>query len=73
MNQITPEELAEKRQHSDTLEYHIGDYIGRAGLERQGENFLRGKDGVERIVVDAKGQLKDASDLESQLGGPERN
>jgi penicillin-binding protein 2 len=72
MNQITPEELADKRQHNDTLNYHLGDYVGRAGLERQWESFLRGKDGVERIVVDAKGQRKDASDLESLLGGPER-
>jgi penicillin-binding protein 2 len=72
MNQITPEELAEKRQHTDTLNYHLGDYVGRAGLERQWESFLRGKDGVERIVVDAKGQRKDAADLEALLGGPER-
>jgi penicillin-binding protein 2 len=73
MNQITPEELAEKRQRSDTLNYHLGDYVGRAGLERQWESFLRGKDGVERIVVDAKGQRKDAAELEALLGGPQRS
>ncbi len=73
MNQITPEELAEKRQHSDQLNYHLGDYVGRAGLERQFEGFLRGKDGVERIIVDAKGQRKDASELEALLGGPQRS
>lgn len=72
MNQIMPEELAEKRQRSDTLNYHLGDYVGRAGLERQWESFLRGKDGIERIVVDAKGQRKDASELEALLGGPQR-
>jgi penicillin-binding protein 2 len=72
MNQIAPEELAEKRQHDDTLNYHLGDYVGRAGMERQFESFLRGKDGVERIVVDAKGQRKDAQELEALLGGPQR-
>jgi penicillin-binding protein 2 len=72
MNQITPEELADKRQRADTLNYHLGDYIGRAGLERQWESFLRGKDGVERIVVDAKGQRKDSAELEALLGGPQR-
>lgn len=72
MNQITPEELADKRQRADTLNYHLGDYVGRAGLERQWESFLRGKDGVERIVVDAKGQRKDSVELESLLGGPQR-
>jgi penicillin-binding protein 2 len=72
MNQITPEELAEKRQRADALNYHLGDYVGRAGLERQWESFLRGKDGVERIVVDAKGQRKDTADLDALLGGPQR-
>ncbi len=72
MNQITPEELADKRQRADSLNYHLGDYIGRAGLERQWESFLRGKDGVERIVVDAKGQRKDGAELDSWLGGPQR-
>ena len=65
MNQITPEELADRRQRADSLNYHNGDYIGRAGLERQWESFLRGKDGVERIIVDAKGQRKDSAELES--------
>jgi penicillin-binding protein 2 len=72
MNQITPEELADKRQRADTLNYHLGDYVGRAGLERQWEPFLRGRDGVERIVVDAKGQRKEAGELEALLGGPQR-
>ena len=73
MNQITPEELADRRQRADTLNYHNGDYVGRAGLERQWESFLRGKDGVERIVVDAKGQRKDSAELEALLGGPQRS
>ena len=67
MNQITAEELAERREQG----YHNGDYVGRAGLERQWESFLRGKDGVERIVVDAKGQRKldlEAADLTAILG-----
>ena len=75
MNQITPEELADKRQRADTLNYHLGDYVGRAGLERQWESFLRGKDGVERIVVDAKGQRKVGAELEaldSLFGGRQR-
>ena len=59
MNQITRRgagRQAAARRHAG---YHLGDYVGRAGLERQWESFLRGKDGVERIVVDAKGQRKD--------------
>jgi penicillin-binding protein 2 len=53
-----------------------GDFIGRAGLERQWESFLRGKDGVERVVVDAKGQQKldiDSADLIGAVSGVVRD
>lgn len=72
MNQITPEELAQRRARADGLDYHLGDYVGRSGLERQWEPFLRGKDGLERVIVDAKGQRKELGDLEGLLGGPPR-
>jgi penicillin-binding protein 2 len=75
MNQISADELAERRGRADPLGYRPGDYIGRAGLERQWESFLRGKDGVERVIVDAKGQRKeglDVDDLEALIGAPER-
>ncbi len=71
MNEITAEELTEHREQG----YHNGDYVGRSGLERQWESFLRGKDGVERIVVDAKGQRKldlETSDLDAIIGAQRR-
>lgn len=69
LNQITADELADRREHG----YHAGDAIGRSGLERQWEPYLRGQDGRERIIVDAKGQRKlDADDLVDLLGGPQR-
>ena len=74
MNQISADELAERRERADSGGYHLGDNVGRAGLERQWESFLRGRDGVERIVVDAKGQRKDVdlSDIAEWLGGPQK-
>jgi penicillin-binding protein 2 len=63
MNQIGPEELPDKRDQG----YHVGDYVGRAGLERQWESFLRGKDGHEKVVVDARGQRK-GDFTEQELG-----
>jgi penicillin-binding protein 2 len=74
LNQISAEELAERRERPDSGGYHLGDDVGRAGLERQWESFLRGRDGVERIVVDAKGQRKDVdlADITEWLGGPQR-
>lgn len=68
LNQITTEELNSRRE----LGYAAGDYVGRSGLERQWESFLRGKSGVERIVVDAKGQRKVDVDVRDFLAGPQR-
>lgn len=36
--------------------YHMGDEIGKFGLERGWENYLRGKAGAEEIEVDAVGR-----------------
>jgi penicillin-binding protein 2 len=43
----------------DTLEaagYRPGDLIGRTGVERRYEDYLRGQDGVEYVVVNARGR-----------------
>ena len=52
LGQIGADELSERRGEG----YRSGDLVGRAGIERQWEAFLRGKDGVDPIIVDAKGQ-----------------
>jgi penicillin-binding protein 2 len=36
--------------------YRLGDLIGRTGVERRYEDYLRGRDGVEYVVVNARGQ-----------------
>lgn len=51
LNEISPAELDKKKG-----EYRPGDRIGRRGLEAVYETTLRGQDGVERFVVDAKGR-----------------
>jgi penicillin-binding protein 2 len=67
--EIKPDELADRREEG----YQSGDLVGRAGLERRFESFLRGKDGVERIVVDAKGRKKDdLADAVDLIGAPRR-
>ncbi len=54
MNEIGPDELAHSRKKG--LDYRLGDMIGRSGLEERFERSLRGKDGMEQVVVDAKGR-----------------
>jgi len=51
MNEISAEELRAKKDEG----YHAGDLIGRTGIERQWEGYLRGRDGFEKIVVDRRG------------------
>ena len=36
--------------------YHLGDLIGRTGVERSYEDILRGRDGAEFVVVNAQGR-----------------
>ncbi len=54
----------------DTLKdagYQPGDLIGRTGVERRYEDVLRGRDGVEYVVVNARGRrvstLKESGEL----------
>jgi len=74
MNEIGADELARMRDQG----YHLSDYVGRAGIERQWESYLKGKDGLERIFVDAKGYTKSDVDEEeiasfaALYGGPRR-
>jgi len=55
MNEITQEEL--ERLSVEGSRYALGDYIGRRGLERYFESTLRGRDGVRREVVNARGRV----------------
>ena len=70
LNEVGDEELKSLNddidaKHDGTLEYQMGDYLGRRGLERRFEAELRGSDGKRRIVVDARGNAK--TDADSDL------
>ncbi len=54
MNEINPDELERLVQRGE--KYQLGDYIGRRGVERAFETWLRGRDGGRKQVVDAKGR-----------------
>ncbi len=52
VGEISPEELEDERYRDVTQ----GTIIGKEGLERAYDRFLRGRDGATRIVVNAQGQ-----------------
>lgn len=53
VSEISDEELKDKKKYKD---YSPGDYIGKYGLEKTYEQYLRGVDGEKRVEVDATGR-----------------
>ncbi len=54
MNEISADELRAKKQEG----YRPGDLVGRVGVERQLEGYLRGRTGFQKVVVDRRGVPK---------------
>jgi len=66
MNNITERELADLESEG----YSADDVVGRYGLEKSWENYLRGKRGIERFVVNSKGERVEGADTEGLIDGP---
>ena len=52
LGEISESELGE----SAFVDYNLGDYIGKSGIERNWENYLHGADGGKQLEVDARGR-----------------
>ncbi len=68
MNEVGPDELERMNAElakagGDAQPYQPRDFVGRRGLERRFERELRGVDGTQRVVVDARGNAKRDSEL----------
>jgi penicillin-binding protein 2 len=50
--------------------YDTNELVGRYGLESAWENYLRGKKGVERFAVDARGKQLDDATAATLISGP---
>jgi penicillin-binding protein 2 len=66
--EITDPELAKLKERG----YRMGDYLGKIGIERLFEKYLRGQDGEEHVVVDSKGRIKDDERSREMLREHER-
>jgi penicillin-binding protein 2 len=64
MNEISGEELRAKKDEG----YRPGDLIGRTGVERQWDGYLRGHAGFQKTVVDRRGLPK--TDIRDVVDGP---
>ncbi len=52
MGEISAEELSRRAK----LGYRPGDFLGKSGVEKEYENYLRGEEGWQEIEIDAKGR-----------------
>ncbi len=64
VNEVSAEEVRRLK------DYRPGDKIGRYGVERRWEHYLRGVPGFERFVVDARGRRRDEATQRRLLGPP---
>jgi len=65
MNEISAEELRSKKDEG----YRAGDLVGRTGIERQWDGYLRGHAGFHKVVVDRRGLPK--TDIRDIIEGPD--
>jgi penicillin-binding protein 2 len=65
MTQMTAEEADKNGMQA----YDPSELVGRYGLESAWENYLRGKKGIERFAVDARGQRLDDKTAASLIQG----
>lgn len=65
MNQLTPSEARDKKADG----YEESDLIGRDGLERVWENYLRGKKGWEKYVRNARGERIEGPEADRLIEG----
>jgi len=64
LNEVSADELRAKKDEG----YRAGDLIGRTGIERQWEGYLRGRAGFQKIVVDRRGLPK--PEIRELIDGP---
>jgi len=68
MGEVAPEAL----RTLDEYGYAEGDYVGHGGLEAALEAVLRGQEGRDRFVVDARGRCQTGAIVEMLLGDYQR-
>ncbi len=66
VSEINDEELLNKNEYKN---YSPGDYIGKYGLEKTYEKYLRGIDGEKRVEVDAMGREVRTLDVVEPVAG----
>lgn len=67
VSEIDARALDAERARGNPNHYDLGDFIGRDGIENTYEAALRGVDGTDKVVVDAKGRRQQGGYIEALL------
>lgn len=68
LSPITKEELEDAEDDGDSS-VNGASVVGRAGVEKEYDEYLRGQPGYQQVAVDSKGRVReDVSDLDAQPG-----
>ena len=57
VGEVSPEQLKQSSYKDKGLK--PGDVIGQSGLEQTYDDYLRGKDGYRKVIVDSRGRIQD--------------
>ncbi len=57
VGEVSPKQL-EKPEYQEKG-FHAGDIIGKGGLEQYYDDYLRGKEGYRKVLVDSRGRVQD--------------
>jgi len=57
VGEVSPEQLTKQEYKDKKLK--PGDVIGQSGLEQTYDDYLRGKDGYRKVIVDSRGRIQD--------------
>lgn len=67
VGEISPDQLKQSIYRDKGLK--LGDVIGQSGLEQSYDDFLRGRDGYRKVVVDSRGRIQDEIEIVSPQPG----
>lgn len=69
MGRISDSDLKRLESENDTYDYESDDKIGKAGIERVFEKYLRGQDGIKQIDMDVNGTITGEYVTQEAIGG----
>ncbi|MGY3804948.1 penicillin-binding protein 2 [Pigmentibacter ruber] len=67
LGEVTAKELDILNSQVSNYQYRVGSIIGKTGIERKYEKYLRGGEGREALLVDALGRLQAENSLDISL------